>query len=44
MATCWPEMAKMCVLVPDAPESKLWFRARLGHEEPEVCFERLAVG
>lgn len=31
-------------MVSNAPENKLRFRVRLDSKEPEVCFERLAVG
>jgi hypothetical protein len=41
MATCWPEMARTCVIVPICTEKGLRFSAHLGSGEPEVRFERI---
>ena len=44
MATCWPEIARTCVLVPDQTENGFRFSARLdGAGTVAVRFERAAA-
>jgi hypothetical protein len=40
IATCWPEIAGTCVLVPIQTERGFRFSARLGSSSPSVRFEQ----
>ena len=44
IATCWPEMARTCVIVPLCTESRLRFSTRLDDGVSEVRFERAVQG
>ncbi len=45
MATCWPEIARTCVMVPKCMESSFGFRVRLSVNGLEgLRFRRVTLG